>query len=152
MTDVRPRVRLSSDRPRLGRVRYAVVASPNYPKSRLVQAFIHALPYGAGVVCGTPGLAGALITAAAKSRGLKISTIVPGTRHPSFPSGVREFDLVDIVDVVVAFWDGECRRTGAVVDRAMSRERRLWIADANGRWTFHCEPEQRMHPVSPREP
>jgi hypothetical protein len=151
MTDTPPRSRSNlTDGPRLAPVRYALVASQAYPQANLVRAFIHALPDGSRIVCGSAGEAGAAISRSATKRGHSVSTVIPGTRHPRFPTGVREFDLVDLVEVVVAFWDGECRRTGAVVDRAFSRERRLWIADSDGHWTFHCEPGQHMRPVSQR--
>lgn len=118
---------------RLDDLNYAVVGSPHYPKSSLVRAFVRALPPGARVISNSADDVGLAVLTEAKAKGLASTNVAAELRH----SSSRDIDMIVLADVVVAFWDGECARTGATVDRTMSAGKRLWIANGEGKWTFH---------------
>jgi hypothetical protein len=66
---------------------------------------------------------------------------------------IRNADIVDMADVVVAFWDGESRGTANVIDRARRRNKPLVLIttvfnEVEKRWQFtgHAEMHQVFNP------
>lgn len=90
----------------------AIVGSRSYPRPDLVQAYVAALPEGCAVVSG--GAPGVDSTAEAAARTAGLETVVfradwEGLGRRAGP--IRNEQIIQRADRVVAFWDGRSRGT-----------------------------------------
>jgi hypothetical protein len=102
-------------------MRVAIVGSRNYPRLDQVRRYIRELPEFTTVVTG--GARGVDIVAeeAALRHRLKVEVFEADWEHQGRKAGViRNAHVVDYVDFVVAFWDGESRGTKNVIDLCRS--------------------------------
>lgn len=107
--------RQSQTRPR----RIAIVGSRDYPRRDQVIAFVRSLPRDTVIISG--GARGVDTWAAeeACARGMNVVEIFPDwDRHGKSAGLIRNGQIVDQCDELVAFWDGTSRGTKNSIDRA----------------------------------
>ncbi len=100
-------------------MKVAIVGSRNYPELDKVREYVRSLPNGSTVVSG--GAKGVDKTAedAAKECGLGVISLKPDWKKYGRGAGiVRNKQIVETADEVVAFWDGKSRGTMNTVDTA----------------------------------
>lgn len=101
-------------------MKIAIVGSRTYPNLKQVADFVADLPEGTIVISG--GAIGVDRTAenAAKARGLQVISIKPSWGKYGRQAGfLRNTQIVEMADEIVAFWDGESRGTKDSIDKAM---------------------------------
>lgn len=108
--------------------RVAIVGSRKFKDLELVYDFVNAMPVGATVISG--GAVGVDTTAegTARSRGIKVISFKPDwNRYGKGAGFVRNSDIVDACDVLVAFWDGSSRGTLDSINKAKAANKHVSI-------------------------
>ena len=100
-------------------MKVAIVGSRDYPLPRLVREFVAGLPDGSTVVSGGARGVDGIAEEAARVRGLPV-VVIPALweEHGRRAGVLRNQDIVDLADVVYAFWDGRSRGTADTIRRA----------------------------------
>lgn len=112
----------------------AIVGSRDYPRLDLVRQFVRNLPENAIVVSG--GARGVDKTAQNEAEKHGWTTeIFPAdwSKHGRAAGYIRNQDIVDAADVVVAFWDGQSRGTYHTINLAYEAGKEVIVINAAGR-------------------
>lgn len=114
-------------------MKYGVVGSRDFDNLKLVRDFVSRLNEDDVVVSG--GARGVDKTAAraARSRGLHVIEHIPDWEKLGKSAGyVRNKDIVNDCDVLVAFWDGRSRGTMHSILLARKAKKKVFIVDEEG--------------------
>jgi NAD(P)-dependent dehydrogenase (short-subunit alcohol dehydrogenase family) len=122
--------------------RIGVVGSRHFPDLARVSRYVRELPLGASLVTGSASGVDATVARAARERGLPVRVLGASFEEAS-DSGVaatRNQRLVDLCDVLVAFWDGSSEGTRRTVERALDsgKEVHVFITCTSG---HDCDPD-----------
>jgi predicted Rossmann-fold nucleotide-binding protein len=99
--------------------RIAVVGSRDYPDLEAVRQFVREQERTTVIISG--GARGVDDAAVAEARRLRMAyEVYPAdwTRHGRRAGMIRNAEMVERADAVVAFWDGESRGTKATIEMA----------------------------------
>lgn len=103
-------------------MRVAIVGSRNFRNFDMVDTFVHSLPSDAVIVSGGAIGVDRCAEYAAVKRGLAVSIHrADWIAYKKRAGFVRNVDIVNDCDRVVAFWDGQSRGTKHTIDLAMKR-------------------------------
>jgi len=119
-------------------VKVAIVGSRHFPEMERVTAFVASLPAGATVVTGGASGVDAVAGEAARDHNLGLIKLPPRFEEASDPTAAerRNQELVDTVDVVVAFWDGQSAGTRNTITRAIDSGREVHVLVPGGTLTL----------------
>ena len=83
--------------------------------------YINSLPAKASIITGSASGVDAEATKAARAKGISVQVMPASFEELSdaSKSAARNQRLIDVCDVLVAFWDGASKGTRATVDRAL---------------------------------
>lgn len=102
--------------------RVAIVGSRAFLDLSLVRAFVAGLPDGTVVISGGAKGVDAAAEAAARARGLYVESIRPKWAEFGRAAGaIRNWQIVQKADRVVAFWDGVSRGTAITIAPAKAK-------------------------------
>ena len=117
-------------------MRVAIVGSRHFPELERVKALVTSLPPGTTVVTGGASGVDAAAAEAARARGLGLQKLPPRLEESIDPgaSAQRNQRLIEVADLLVAFWDGESSGTRGTVERAlgMGREVHVYLPGSPG--------------------
>ena len=110
-------------------MKVAIVGSRHFPDLDRVRSFVGSLPAGTTVVTGGASGVDAAAGDAARQRSLGLIKLPPRLEETSDPgaSATRNQKLIDTVEVLVAFWDGQSQGTRQTVERALSSGREVHV-------------------------
>lgn len=105
------------------------MGSRHFPELDRVRDFVNGLPANATIVTGGASGVDAAAGEAARERSLGLIKLPPRFEEASDPtaSARRNQELVDSVDVLVAFWDGQSGGTRKTVERALESGREVHV-------------------------
>lgn len=109
-------------------VKVGIVGSRDYPDLEAVRRFVAALPEGTVVVSG--GARGVDQTAedAARARGLVVDVkIALWQQHGKRAGPMRNREIVEASDEIVAFWDGVSPGTRSTIDIAHGAQKKVRV-------------------------
>lgn len=109
--------------------RIAIVGSRHYPDLDRVGRYVRGLPAGARLVTGSASGVDAAAARAARARGLPVRVLGASfeeARDAEAAAG-RNRRLVELCDVLVAFWDGTSEGTRRTVERALDSGREVHV-------------------------
>ncbi len=112
--------------------RVGVVGSRHFPDLERVSSYIRGLPATVSLVTGSASGVDATVTRVARERGLPIR-VLGASFEEARDTGVaasRNQRLVDLCDVLVAFWDGVSNGTRQTVDRALDSGKEVHVFTA----------------------
>ncbi len=114
--------------------RIAIVGSRAYPEPSAVQRFVSELPAGTVVVSGGASGVDTWAEEAAYDRDLQ-TVVFPADweRHGRAAGPIRNAQVVDFADEVVAFWDGASRGTLNTVVQAVRKGNIVRVIGPDGR-------------------
>jgi hypothetical protein len=124
--------------PIIPRVKVAIVGSRHFPEMERVTTFVAGLPAGATVVTGGASGVDAVAGEAARDHSLGLIKLPPRFEEQNDPTAAerRNQELVDAVDVVVAFWDGQSAGTRNTITRAIESGREVHVFVPGGTLTI----------------
>lgn len=100
-------------------MKLAIVGSRNWYSPRRVREFVQALPLDTVIVSGGAVGVDSDAEQAARERGMTVEVYKPDWKKHDRAAGIiRNRQIVDAADKVVAFWDGESRGTKFTIDYA----------------------------------
>ena len=106
--------------------RLAIVGSRGYPRADLVFALIARLQSTTTVVSGGARGVDTWAALAARKRGLQVQVFEADWQRFGKSAGyIRNRSIIDSVDGVVAFWDGNSRGTAHAIQ--LARKRGIWL-------------------------
>lgn len=101
--------------------RVAIVGSRTYPDLAAVADYVATLPYGTVVISGGARGVDGVAEQAASRKGLECHVYYPNwAAHGRRAAAIRNREIVDACDRVVAFWDGRSPGTRMTIDMAKS--------------------------------
>jgi len=109
--------------------RVGVVGSRHYPDLDRVVRYVRDLPPGASLVTGSASGVDATVARVARERGVPVR-VLGASFEEAKDSGVaasRNQRLVDLCDVLVAFWDGASQGTRRTVERALDSGKEVHV-------------------------
>jgi hypothetical protein len=109
--------------------RVGIVGSRHFPDLERVAEYVRGLPDTASVVTGSASGVDAGAARAARERGLPLRVLGASfeeARDAAVAAG-RNQRLVDLCDVLVAFWDGASEGTRGTVDRALASGKEVHV-------------------------
>jgi len=109
--------------------RVGIVGSRHFPDLARVARYVRDLPAGASLVTGSASGVDATVARAARDRGLPVR-VLGASFEEARDSGVaanRNQRLVDLCDVLVAFWDGASLGTRRTVERALDSGKEVHV-------------------------
>lgn len=116
-------------------MRIAIVGSRHFAAPERVSEYVRSLPKGTSIVTGSASGVDAAATRAAREAGIPVHVISASFDELADPAkaAVRNQRLVDLCDVLVAFWDGASQGTRVTVERALDsgKEVHVFIARVN---------------------
>lgn len=99
--------------------RVAVIGSREFPDAALVRRYVHRLPLAATVVSGGARGVDTWAVEEAGKRGMAVDVIpADWEKHGKKAGPMRNQQIVDSVDMLMAFWYGSSRGTRDAVERA----------------------------------
>lgn len=102
-------------------MRIAIVGSRDYPDPDHIIEYVDGLPAGTVVVSGAARGVDRIAAAAARTRGLEVVEYPADWQTYGKRAGMlRNSDIVDNADWVVAFWDGQSKGTKHTIQLAQS--------------------------------
>ena len=109
-------------------MKIAIVGSRDFPDLEVVKEYVRGLPEGTVVISG--GARGVDSTAEAEARlcGLEVISFVPDwNKHGKKAGFLRNVDIVEACDKLVAFWDGKSKGTqhSLTLAKTMGKEWRI---------------------------
>lgn len=109
--------------------RVGVVGSRHFPDLGLVVRYVRDLPAGASLVTGSASGVDATVARVARERGLPLRVLGASFEETSDSgaAAIRNQRLVDLCDVLVAFWDGESQGTRRTVERALDSRKEVHV-------------------------
>jgi len=113
--------------------RVGVVGSRHFPDLERVVRYVRELPAGASLVTGSASGVDATVARAARERGLPVR-ILGASFEEARDAGVaatRNQRLIDLCDVLVAFWDGSSPGTRRTVERALDSGKEVHVFTAS---------------------
>ena len=100
-------------------MKIAIVGSRNYARPALVKEFVHAYKGDITIVSGGARGVDTWAVEAAKERGLDIEVINADWDLYGKQAGfIRNTELIEMADEVVAFWDGQSNGTRDTMNKA----------------------------------
>jgi len=114
-------------------MRYGIVGSRNFGNLELVRRFVSRLQDDDIVVSG--GARGVDATAArfARARGLKVEEYIPDWEKLGKAAGyIRNKDIVNNSDILVAFWNGTSKGTEHSILIARKAKKKVFIVNEDG--------------------
>lgn len=100
-------------------LKVAVVGSRNYQNLKEVEEFVNSLPQGTIVISGGARGVDRVAEEAARKRGLRIEIYKPDWRKYGKRAGlIRNTQIVNNADMIVAFWDKKSRGTQDTIKKA----------------------------------
>jgi NAD(P)-dependent dehydrogenase (short-subunit alcohol dehydrogenase family) len=109
--------------------RIGIVGSRHFPDLERVARYVRDLPAGDSVVTGSASGVDAAVARAARERGLPVR-VLGASFEEARDAGVaatRNQRLVDLCDVLVAFWDGSSSGTRRTVERALDSGKEVHV-------------------------
>ena len=110
-------------------MRVGIVGSRHYPDLERVAGYVRGLPDTASVVTGSARGVDAAAVRVARERGLPVQRLGASfeeARDAAAAAG-RNQRLVDLCDVLVAFWDGSSEGTRRTVERALDAGKEIHV-------------------------
>ena len=110
-------------------MRIAIVGSRHFADPGRVADYVKSLPPGTSIVTGSASGVDAAATKAAREKGIPVQ-VMPASFEEladSSKSVERNQRLVDLCDVLVAFWDGSSKGTRTTVDRALDSGKEVHV-------------------------
>lgn len=114
----------------------AIVGSRDYPWPDLVRRYVSRIPPGAVSAIYSGGARGVDTWAveAARYAGIQVVELLADWEHHGKRAGfIRNQELVDAVDQVVAFWDGQSRGTRHTIGLAFDAGKLRRVFGPDGR-------------------
>lgn len=103
-------------------MRVAIVGSRNYPRPMDVVVYVRELPADTVVVSGGAAGVDSWAVEAARYRGLETLTLLAQwSRHGRAAGMIRNQEIVNAADRLVAFWNGESPGTADSIAKARAR-------------------------------
>jgi hypothetical protein len=109
--------------------RIGVVGSRHFPDLERVASWVREQPAGASLVTGSASGVDATVARVARERGLPVR-VLGASFEEARDAGVaatRNQRLVDLCDVLIAFWDGSSEGTRRTVERALDSGREVHV-------------------------
>ena len=112
----------------------AIVGSRDFPHPEWVGAYVAGLPAGTTVISGGARGVDTWAVDVARARGLSI-VVFPADwdKHGKAAGPIRNKQIVEAVDLVVAFWDGESRGTANTIKLARAARKTVATYQPPGR-------------------
>ncbi|HYL07046.1 MAG TPA: hypothetical protein VEU76_00755 [Candidatus Udaeobacter sp.] len=110
-------------------MRIAIVGSRHFAAPNRVTEYVKSLPKGASIITGSASGVDAAVTKAAREAGIPVQ-VIPASFDELSDSGkaaVRNQKLIDLCDILVAFWDGGSKGTRATVERALDSGKEVHV-------------------------
>jgi hypothetical protein len=109
--------------------RLGVVGSRHFPDLERVASYVRGLPAGASLVTGSASGVDATVARVARERGLPVRVIGASFEEArdAGAAATRNQRLVDLCDVLVAFWDGASAGTRGTVERALDAGKEVHV-------------------------
>ena len=109
--------------------RIGVVGSRHFPDLARVTHYVRELPSGTSLVTGSASGVDATVARAARERGLPVRVLGASFEEASDSevAATRNQRLVDLCDVLVAFWDGSSQGTRRTVERALDSGKEVHV-------------------------
>ena len=110
-------------------MRVGIVGSRHFGALDRVGDYVRALPQGSSLVTGSAAGVDAAVARSAREKGIPVHVISASFDELSDPgkAAVRNQRLVDLCDVLVAFWDGSSKGTRATVERALDSGKEVHV-------------------------
>lgn len=109
-------------------MKIAIVGSRGYSDLSRVREYVKALPWGSVVVSGGARGVDSAAEQAAKEAGLEVLIFLPDwNKHGKKAGFLRNIDIVNAADKVVAFWDKVSRGTKHSMDLATKAGKTLEV-------------------------
>jgi hypothetical protein len=101
-------------------MKIAIVGSRTWTDHLRIMAYIDALPAGTIIISGGAQGVDSIAAGYAEARGLSVVVFLPDWDRFGKSAGmIRNRQIVDAAQEVVAFWDGESRGTKGTIDLAL---------------------------------
>jgi hypothetical protein len=109
--------------------RIGIVGSRHFPDLERVAGYVQSLPGDASLVTGSASGVDATVTRVARDRGLPVRVVGASFEEATdtIVSSTRNQRLIDLCDVLVAFWDGSSPGTRRTVDRALDSRKEVHV-------------------------
>ena len=109
--------------------RVGVVGSRHFPDLERVAGYVRDLPAGASLVTGSATGVDATVARAARERGLPVRVVGASFEEArdADAAASRNQRLIDLCDVLVAFWDGSSPGTRRTVERALDSGKEVHV-------------------------
>lgn len=110
-------------------MRVAIVGSRRFADTTQVVDYVNSLPPRASIVTGSASGVDAAATKAARAKGMAVQVLPASFEELSDASkaAARNQKLIDLCDVLVAFWDGSSKGTRSTVDRALDSGKEVHV-------------------------
>jgi hypothetical protein len=109
--------------------RVGIVGSRHFPELERVASYVRGLPSGASLITGSASGVDATVARVARERGLPLR-VVGASFEEARDAGAaasRNQRLIDLCDVLVAFWDGSSPGTRRTVERALESGKEVHV-------------------------
>ncbi len=114
-------------------IKIAIVGSRKFDRLHLVSEFVVTLPADATVISGGAGGVDQAAEAAARASGLAVLIFdADWARHGRAAGPIRNVEIVEAADELIAFWEGESRGTLNSVALAARRGIPVRVLGPNG--------------------
>ena len=110
-------------------MRVGIVGSRHFPDLERVAGYVRGLPADASVVTGSASGVDAAASRVARERGLPLRVVGASFEEArdAAAAASRNQRLIDLCDVLVAFWDGASEGTRGTVDRALGSGKEVHV-------------------------
>jgi len=110
-------------------VKVAIVGSRHFAAPERVVEYVKSLPPRASIITGSASGVDAAATKAAREKGIPVQVISASFEEltDAGKAAERNQRLVDLCDVLVAFWDGASKGTRATVERALDSRKEVHV-------------------------
>jgi hypothetical protein len=109
-------------------MRIAIIGSRDFPYPSAVLRFITALPLGTVVISGHGGVVDLTAEQAARARGLVVESYpADWTKSGRVAGFIRNAEVVNRADFIVAFWDGCSPGTRDALNRARRSGKQTFV-------------------------
>jgi predicted Rossmann fold nucleotide-binding protein DprA/Smf involved in DNA uptake len=110
-------------------LKVAIVGSRHFSDLARVADYVQSLPPRASIITGSASGVDASATRAAREKGIPVQ-VMPASFDEladASKSAARNQRLVDLCDVLVAFWDGSSKGTRTTVERALDSGKEVHV-------------------------
>lgn len=106
------------------KMKIAIVGSRNWPVPEMIQSYIQTLPKDTVVVSGHAGGADRMAESFAREAGLQVISIpADWNKHGRKAGFLRNTEIVNTCDKLVAFWDGQSKGTKDSIRKAIEQNK-----------------------------